>query len=83
MVSTHQGDTGLSPGLYLSPTPPVPWEKSTKVQKEGTIEIVVTPRSSLEKEKSKILFWHNWVANQLKNRLFCNITIKIHTIRMY
>ena len=30
-----------------------------------TIEIVVTPRSSMANEKNKILFWQNWVANQL------------------
>ena len=46
-----------------------------------TISIVVTPRSSLAKEKNKILFWHNWVANQLKKKFF-NVAIKIHTIRM-
>ena len=36
------------------------------------IEIVVTPRSSLAKEKNTILFQHNWVANQLQNRPFYN-----------
>ena len=30
-----------------------------------SIEIVVTPRSSMANEKNKILFWQNWVANQL------------------
>ena len=29
------------------------------------IEFVVTPRSSLIKEKNMIKYWHNWVANQL------------------
>ena len=41
-----------------------------------------TPRSSLTKEKKTILFWHNWVANQLTNWLFCNTKIKINSFRM-
>ena len=45
-----------------------------------SIEIVVTPRSSNAKKQD--ILWQNWVANQLKNRPFCNITIKTHTIRM-
>ena len=45
-------------------------------------EIVVTPRSSLANEKNKILFWYNWDANQLKNRPFYKITIKIHLSRI-
>ena len=31
----------------------------------SVLEIVVTPRSSLAKEKNAVLFWQNWVANQL------------------
>ena len=46
------------------------------------IEIVVTPRRSLAKEKIKTLFWHNWVAYQPKNRSFSNKTIKIHSLRL-
>ena len=56
--------------------------KMSVVERGQIIEIVVTPRSSLENEKIKILFWNNWVANQLKNRPFYIITIKIHSLRM-
>ena len=38
-----------------------------------------TPRSSLTKDKKKNLFWHHWVGNQLINRLFDNMTMKIHS----
>ena len=47
-----------------------------------SIEIVVTPRSSLGNEKNEISFWYYWVANQWKNRPLYNITIKIHPLRM-
>ena len=53
-----------------------------KNKNNANIEIVATPRSSLANEKNKIIFWHNWVANQLKNRPFYNITIKIYPLGM-
>ena len=41
-----------------------------------TIEIKVTPRNSLKKENNAILFWHNWLTNQLRNQTFYNIAMK-------
>ena len=50
----------------------------------GTIEIVVTTRSSLAKEKNAILFWNNWVANQLAfSSLLMNVYLFIYLLLFF